>query len=178
MARIERNIIDETDDASGQAGWMFSDMLVALMVVFLATITFIPQFGNTGSTELNNGQNANTGQNGSTGTYSYVEHFEVAMVRAYHQNEVSLVLLDVASFLKANDLPADAIIDSAQFVGGYAPVEGSAVAIERAINFSKKLEKLAPRILEHASSVLNSSPKLAADLVTVRFTFSQRVNTN
>ena len=36
-------IAPEEDDLSGLAGWMYTDLLVGLMVIFLATITFVPE---------------------------------------------------------------------------------------------------------------------------------------
>lgn len=157
------------EDATGQAGWMFSDMLIALMVVFLATITFIPQFSATGTL-------ATTG--GNVGSYAYTEHFDQAFIRAYKINELAYVQPDILAFQKQYGIPTDAVIDSAQFVGGYDQAnESSASAIQRALAFSQALDKSSTKILEHASTILNSSPKLAVDLVTVRLTFSARVNT-
>lgn len=165
------------EDATGQAGWMFSDMLIALMVVFLATISFIPQFTAASNSTVSNGSGQNS-QGGVSGSYTYTEHFDKAFIRAYKMNEVKYVLPEIADFEKANGIPGDAVISSAQFVGGYTSTEQSSDAIKRAIAFSNALEKFAPNILEHASTILNSSPKLSTDLITVRLTFSAKVNTN
>lgn len=166
--------IDTAEDITGQAGWMFSDMLVALMVVFLATISFIPQFGN----QQNQILSPESSSSPSSGTYTYTEHFDTAYVHLYDANNVSTVLSDIQQFAANNKIPLNAVIDSAQFVGGYnQETETSAQAIERARVFAARLDKAFPTMLENASTILNSSPKLAAGNVTVRFTFSGKVTT-
>ena len=164
------------EDVTGQAGWMFSDMLIALMVVFLATITFIPQFSTSGSSSVVKG-NSSSGTGGISGSYTYTEHFDGAFARAYRIDELDRLMGDIAAYLKANSIPADAVADSTQFVGGYTKDETSAAAIARALEFNKVVGSMAPRLLEHASTILNSSPKLATDLVAIRITFSAVVNT-
>jgi hypothetical protein len=166
------------EDVSGQAGWMFSDMLIALMVVFLATITFIPQFTAGSNSAVTKGGDQGSVQGGVTGTYTYTEHFEPVFIRAYKTKEVNYVLADINEFEKQHSLPLDSVIDSAQFVGGYGDFGDSASALKSAIAFSQGLETKAPQILEHASTILSSSRNLANNLVTVRFTFGATLSTN
>jgi len=163
------------EDVSGQAGWMFSDMLVALMVVFLATISFIPQYiGGSGS--LFGAPSDSLGTGGAGNTYTYSEHFDQVYVKVYETSDVSTIVSDIRAFLKQNGIPTNAVIDSSQFVGGYVQdKENSSLAIQRATEFSTRLERAYPDFLTHASTVLSSSPQLAPNLVTVRFTFSAQV---
>jgi len=169
---------DSPEDVSGQAGWMFSDMLIALMVVFLATITFIPQFGSGSNSAVAKGGNQGSVQGGVSGTFTYTEHFSQVFIHAYKTTEAKYVLPDIIAFEKLHSLPLDSVIDSAQFVGGYADSGSPATAIEAAIAFSQGLEKVSPKILEHASTILNSSRNLANDLVTIRLTFGANLSTN
>lgn len=168
---------EEPEDVTGQAGWMFSDMLIALMVVFLATITFIPQFTIGSSSAVGKG-NYTDGAGGVSGSYSYTEYFEGSFTRAYKIDDLSNLVTDIAQYLKNNSIPADAVITSAQFVGGYTSEETSAEAIARALQFSKVIEGISPGLLDRSSTILNSSPKLDIDLVAIRLTFSATVNTN
>lgn len=170
------SLYEAPEDVTGQAGWMFSDMLIALMVVFLATITFIPQFSIGSSSSVSKG-NSSTGAGGVAGSYSYTEHFDGSFVRAYRVDELKNLKPDILAYLKNNSIPADAVADSAQFVGGYTQEETAADAITRALEVSKLVEALAPKLLEHAPTILNSSPKLATDLVAIKLTFSAIVNT-
>lgn len=174
---IEQDATEGPEDVSGAAGWMFSDMLIALMVVFLATITFIPQLPISGSSNLRSGDGGSQNLSGG-GSYSYVERFEQVFVYTYRSNEVGLVLDDIDQFLKNFDLPADSVVDSAQFIAGYTQGGSTQLAIQKAINFSRALEELAPELFTRAATVLNTSSQLPADLVTLRLTFSARISTN
>ena len=37
-------LVDIGEDVTNQAGWMYADLFLGLMVVFLATVTFIPEY--------------------------------------------------------------------------------------------------------------------------------------
>jgi len=41
--RTKNSKFDDAEDLTGLAGWMYTDLLLALMVIFLATISFVPQ---------------------------------------------------------------------------------------------------------------------------------------
>jgi hypothetical protein len=174
---IEQESSDGTEDVTGAAGWMFSDMLIALMVVFLATITFIPQLLPGQNSNLIQGEGSNQGSTGA-GSYSYVERFEQVFIYTYRASEIGLVTADIAQFLENNSLPADSVVDTAQFIAGYPQGESSQDAIQRAIDFSRELELIAPNLFLRAATVLNTSSQLPADLVTIRLTFSARISTN
>lgn len=93
----------ETDDASEWAGWIFADMLVGLMVVFLATITFVSV--------------SKTSVSDSNGDYTYTEHFEQQFTAIYMEQDVSNLTTDIKFFLISNQIPENAVIDSAMFIG-------------------------------------------------------------
>ena len=173
---ISPEISEEPEDVSGAAGWMFSDMLIALMVVFLATITFIPQLPIAGESNLSQGAGGTQNLSGG-GSYSYTERFQQEFVYTYRASEVGLVLSDIEQFLENYEIPADSVIDSAQFIAGYSQGESTQLAIQRAINFSLELEALAPTLFVRAATVLNTSSQLPADLITLRLTFSARIST-
>ena len=58
------------EDLTGQAGWMYTDLMLALMVVFLATISFVPQFMGSGSAAITDPNDPN---------YSYSKVFDESM---------------------------------------------------------------------------------------------------
>jgi hypothetical protein len=146
--------------------------------VFLATISFIPQFTANSTSAVLKGSTAGSVQNGVTGTFTYTEHFEPVFIRAYKTGEAKFVVDDIVAFEKEHSLPLDSVIDSAQFVGGYADSGTSADALNRAIEFSQALEEISPKSLEHSATILNSSRNLANNLVTVRLTFGATVSTH
>lgn len=154
----------ETDDASEWAGWIFADMLVGLMVVFLATITFVPA-----------GAGISTSQQGN---YTYTEHFEQQFTAIYTLNQIKNIPGDIKLFLVTNSLPADAIVDSAMFIGGVETKDGPGHGVEAALEFSNAVDAQFPKLLDHASTTLNSSTDIATNKVALVLTFSANVTTN
>ena len=52
----KKPVVEEQEDTTAQAGWMYADLFLALMVVFLATISFVPTFnGNSNLVNKNQG---------------------------------------------------------------------------------------------------------------------------
>ena len=48
----------KTEDSTLLAGWMYADLFLAMMVIFLATVTFIPEYiGNLDQTATNSAYN-------------------------------------------------------------------------------------------------------------------------
>ena len=172
--------IEPIEDITGQAGWMFSDMLIALMVVFLATISFIPQVAGGGSSVFDPGSDAATSANSGTGdgSYTYTENFEPEFVAVYELANAKNLVTDIQVFFKQNGIPVNAVVNSVQLVGGYSPTEESYLAIEKAAVFQQRLDKLFPGIFDRASTVLNSSSKLSTAVVAVRMKFSANVTVN
>ena len=149
------------EDLTGQAGWMYTDLLLALMVIFLATISFVPKF-------MGNGSAAPSDPN-----YSYSKVIDQSMNVIYESFNVALIESDVAKFKTKYNLPNEAHIVFAQYVGGYSSDhENSAIAIARALTFSQKLDKADHPLLETAATTLSSSNVLTANQVIVRFTFA------
>ena len=51
--RTKKSNFADAEDLTGLAGWMYTDLLLALMVIFLATISFVPQIFGTISSGSN-----------------------------------------------------------------------------------------------------------------------------
>ena len=148
------------EDLTGQAGWMYTDLMLALMVVFLATISFVPQF--TGSAG-----------NSSDSNYSYSKVFEESMNTLYESFSAPHIQADIARFKSSHGLPTNADIVFAQYVGGYdSKSENPSAAIARALDFSQKLDNSAHDLLTSAATTLSLSNVLKANQVIVRFTFA------
>lgn len=151
------------EDLTGHAGWMYTDLMLALMVIFLATISFVPQFtGNSNSvTDPNNPD------------YSYSKVFDESMNTLYESFSLGQIERDISRFKISKGLPADSDIVFAQYVGGYASgSESPATAIARALAFSQKLDSANPELLASAATTLSSSNVLKANQIIVRFTFA------
>lgn len=151
------------EDLTGHAGWMYTDLMLALMVIFLATISFVPQF--TGNS------NAMTDPNNPD--YSYSKVFDESLNTLYESFSLGQIERDIAQFKSSKGLPPDSDIVFAQYVGGYSSgSENSATAIARALAFSQKLDSANPDLLVLAATTLSSSNVLKANQIIVRFTFA------
>lgn len=161
MRRTYEDPVEE--DLTGQAGWMYTDLMLALMVIFLATISFVPQF--TG--------NSNAAVDPNNPDYSYSKIFDESMNILYESFSLSEIESDIARFKSSKGLPQDSDIVFAQYVGGYSSgSESPSVAIARALSFSQKLDSANSELLASAATTLSSSNVLKANQVIVRFTFA------
>ena len=135
------------EDLTGQAGWMYTDLMLALMVIFLATISFVPQF--TG--------NSNAVTDPNNPDYAYSKIFDESMNTLYESFGLGQIERDIAKFKSSKGLPPDSDIVFAQYVGGYS---------------SQKLDSANPELLASAATTLSSSNVLKPNQVIVRFTFA------
>ncbi len=161
MRRTYEDPIEE--DLTGQAGWMYTDLMLALMVIFLATISFVPQF--TG--------NGNSSTDPNAPDYAYSKIFDESMNLLYESFNLSQIESDIAQFKLNKGLAPDSDIVFAQYVGGYASgTENPSSAIARALAFSQKLDAANPDLLSSAATTLSSSNVLKVNQIIVRFTFA------
>ena len=156
MAR-KRNSV-ELEDVTHLAGWMYADLFLALMVVFLATISFVPAY-------LTNARQVNS-------TYNYVKVFNEPLIVVYDSFDSKLIQKDINYFLMTRGLPNTTDIIYAQVIGGYAKEnEDSSLAIQRALKFSQQLDASGIPALANVSTTLSASSTLAPGRVAIKFTF-------
>ena len=150
------------EDLTGQAGWMYTDLMLALMVIFLATISFVPLFSN-------NIASANS----DNSDYAYTKLFDESMNALYESFNIEQIRSDISVFKSTHGMPADSDIVFAQFVGGYdRGAENPSVAIARAQAFSQKLDSENHDLVSSAATTLSSSNALKKNQVIVRLTFA------
>jgi hypothetical protein len=160
MRKVYLEEIEE--DLSGQAGWMYTDLMLALMVIFLATVSFVPQMSS----------NQVVTQD-KISEYTYSKIFGESMNNLYETFDLDSIKMDIAEFKASRGLPAGAEIVFAQYVGGYSTAsENSSLAISRALAFSQRLDKEGGNLLTSAATTLSSSNVLKANQVIIRFTFA------
>ena len=164
-----RSEIRAQEDTTAQAGWMYADLFLALMVVFLATISFVPVFsGNQNLVQKKDQLGA------AEFTYSqiYNKHLDIL----YENFDPILITQDVSQFLTREKLPSTTDIVFAQVIGGYdSKTEQPTAAIDRAIAFSNRLDKALPDLLNHAASTMSSSKTIDTTQIVLRLTFAQKV---
>jgi hypothetical protein len=168
--RTKSNRFQDADDLSSLAGWMYTDLLLALMVIFLATISFVPQIYGTITSDSNT-------VNNSQPAYKYSQYYEKPLVKVYSAFDINVIKQDIANFLNSEKLPVTTFVGSIQIVGGYDPLtEDSTIGISRAVEYSSLIDKSDPTILGKASTTLSSSTSIGANQVALKFTFIADIN--
>ena len=164
--RTKKKSSKDLEDLSGISGWMYSDLLIALMVIFLATITFVPEvYGS-----LVRG--SSTPSNNEKPVYNYLEYYDKPLVKVYEGFDIEFIKQDIEYFLVSENLPINSFIGSIQIVGGYDILNETAnVAVERAVAFSNKIDESDPRLLSRASTTISSTSNIRPDQIVLRMTF-------
>ena len=154
---------DPDSDTSFLAGWMYADLFLALMVVFLATISFVPEYI------------SSSRMVGST--FNYVSVFREPLIVVYDSFDSELMKKDIDFFLETRGLPNTTDVLYAQVIGGYAKsTENSSLAIERALKFSQQMDSSDIPALANVATTLSSSSTLSPGRITVKLSFA--VNTD
>ena len=159
-----RSVIREDEDATGLAGWMYSDLLLGLMVVFLATISFIP--------------GSNTGQDvpDAKVAYSYARVHPVDFTGTYASLAQDAVLADISAWKLEQGLAPTAYVTKAQFVGTYDPArEQNTDGVDRALSLSNGINAANGDLLRLATTSVRAVPSSEPATVTVKFTFASEV---
>jgi hypothetical protein len=163
MPRREQAV--ELEDVTTLAGWMYADLLLALMVIFLATISFIPRISET---------SAGVTQSSTTQT-DLGKNYKLGLALVYSSFDPVRVTEDIASFKLHENLKADSQILYAQITGGY--IEGSETAETgrvRALTYSLRLRRALPDIFTNAPTYLAASTNLKSNQIGLRLTFTQK----
>lgn len=161
---MQRRAHAAEEDVTFLAGWMYADLFLALMVVFLATISFVPTyFGSSAGSSIN-------------AEYNYTKTYGSPLVVVYNEYNSSQIEADITNFLKAKNLPLTSDVVYAQIVGGYdRKRETSGQGIERALAFSKQLDIAQLPLFSNLATSLGASSSIAPGQVAVKFSFAVAV---
>ena len=158
-----RKELTEFEDQSNQAGWMYADLFLALMVIFLATISFVPVFNNSAN---------NSDKTLSTYTKIYDQTLNM-LIDSYDSKNIEDQVL---AFLKQSKYPANSRVVYAQIVGGYNPnSEASQLGIQRAVEFSKLLDRGNPSLIKDTAITLSVSTNIKPSQIVLRLTFASTI---
>lgn len=150
----------EEEDATHQGGWLFADSFLALMVIFLATISFVPSLG---------GGLTGTGNIGNIAGGNYVKGLNIA----YESFDAARIQKDIDGFIEAEKLPRNSKVLFAKIVGGFNPAtESEEDAKFRALIFSAEISKAQIAYFENAKIDLGSSKLLKSNQIVLRLTLS------
>lgn len=118
------------EDTTGQAGWIFADLILGLMVVFLATVSFIPVIENF----------QGPANQGGPQTSSLARLYPEPFLKTYPVATVSQIETDLTEFKRLNNLPVTAAISFLEISGSYDPLtQDSSVGVLKAVNFNEVL---------------------------------------
>ena len=95
------------EDATTQGGWLFADSFLALMVIFLATISFVPSLSNSKITS------PPSSAAGSTG------NFANAFVMIFDKYDGILIQTELNKFIQKEGLPPGTRVLYAEILGGF-----------------------------------------------------------
>lgn len=158
---ISEQTEEEFEDLTGLAGWMYTDLLLALMVVFLATISFIP------SLEINSNEKID-----NKDTYNYSKFLDKKFESTYSFNEIQKFITDINNFKKINNMGEDIVIGSIQIIGGYnSDIEKSGEGIQRSLKFVTNVQENNQEILKFSSTILDTSSKQDVERVKIIASF-------
>lgn len=160
MAR--KRIRIEEEDATSQAGWLFADSFLALMVIFLATISFVPA--------LTSGVVMGSGSVGKVAGSNYIK----GLVLSYDQFDGNVIQRDIATYIKNEKLSPTSEVLYARIVGGYGAGETIDQGKIRAIAVSVQLKKLNLAYFENTSIDLGASDKIGKDTFILRLTLAPK----
>ena len=158
MRKVRTHRVEE--DATHQGGWLFADSFLALMVIFLATISFVPSIG---------GGLTGTGNIGNIAGGNYVKGLNIA----YEKFDALQIQKDIEGFIIAEKLPRSSKVLFAKIVGGYDPtIEGENEAKFRALIFSAEITKAEIEYFQNAKVDLGASKLLKKNQIVLRLTLS------
>jgi len=156
----------QAEDATLLAGWMYADLLLGLMVIFLATISFVP-IDNFVSKSL------------VKATYKQVDkafNFNRGLSLVYEKFDAKGLEQDIEAFKKREGLDNDAEIIFAQILGGYDPkTEDAQTGRNRALIYSFSLTQDANGLFSNASVTAGGESSLTKDQVALRLTFVSKI---
>ena len=167
MRRSQAPVSGVGEDVTEKAGWMYADLFLALMVIFLATISFVPNqrvappSGNTPKTP----QVSLNSINMTSGMADLYTKFDAEQMKA-----------DIEKFKESEGMSADSEAIYVQIIGGY---DGAAEKINSAtvtaINFSVDMKAQLPEIFNQAAFKIDVSDAIPSKSVAVRITFAPKV---
>ena len=156
----------EEEDVTLQGGWLFADSFLALMVIFLATISFVPVLSSPESTGFGSGGAVNSKLNVSSG-----------LVLSYESFNEEAISLDIANFVQEKNLAQNYEVTYTQVVGGYDPAsEDSFQGSLRAINFSIQLQNANLDVFRNSTFNVGTSNLIPSGRVVLRITVVEKLN--
>ena len=167
MRKVQTPVSGLGEDVTEKAGWMYADLFLALMVIFLATISFVPNTRTappSGNTQVTPQVSLNS-INMTSGMANLYTKFDPIKMKA-----------DIDAFKAEAAMPKDSEAIYVQIIGGYDPaVEKINAATVTAINFSVDMKAQLPDVFGQAAFKIDVSDTIPSKSVAIRITFAPKV---
>lgn len=159
MNRRRQRSNHAVEDATSQGGWLFADSFLALMVIFLATISFVPILSSSSSPDQ---------ATGSAGNY---KNAFVMVFDSYNSLELSK---ELQAFYASEELPPGTKVLYAEVLGGFNPsVEAEYDGNLKGLEFAIKIKQDALPAFEGATINVGATPSIEPDQVLLRLTLTR-----
>jgi len=159
MKRHQRLSRRRVEDATSQGGWLFADSFLALMVIFLATISFVPLLSSSTPPDQ---------ATGSAGNYKN------AFVLVFDSYDTILLQKEITNFLNNEKLPQTSKVLYAEFLGGYdQATEKEYDGNLRGLGFAVQVKQSGMKIFNNSTINAGASPSIKQTQVLVRLTFAR-----
>jgi len=159
---VRNNSATIGEDVTDKAGWMYADLFLALMVIFLATISFVPELRTaptTTSTVVGTSVASSTMNQGAQIQYSV---FDAEKLRT-----------DITAYKKEKGLSTGSEIVYVQVIGGYNPAsERINNGTVTAVNFALKMKNALPEYFTQTAFKIATDSSLPSNTVSLRFVFA------
>lgn len=167
----------EVEDSALQAGWIFADLFLALTIIFLATVSYIPSLakpdpGNS-KVSLNNNQKSN----GVTTNINFKNSAQMVLISngfigEYRSNSVASFVKNFQEYLTLKEIGKDSKAIYVEAIGhtsnyGAPDDQGNLNALKFLIEIRKQL----PVNFDGVSSSINLSPEVETNSVRIKVTF-------
>jgi len=151
-----------TEDVSEQAGWMYADLFLAMMALFLATISFVPQLTKMPQSTLQS----------SAASVPLGKQFDKGANQVYSSFNPLAIQADIAAFENKQNFPLNSTVLYAQVIGGYnQKTQSDSDGSVAAIGFSIKLKNSLPKVFGATNFDASGSSQIPAGFVLLRMTF-------
>jgi hypothetical protein len=165
--RYSQNKLDiPQDDTTSLAGWLYTDLLLALTVVFLAAISFIPS-------QLENPGTAATvsTQNSTANTIAQPDGSFIFSIRLSQQSTLNLKS-KIDRFLSTINNSKAVVVRSIQIEGGFnSKTESEYDGTVNAMIFFKKLKNENPILFRDANTTISTSQLVPAKTIYLKILY-------
>ena len=159
MSRRSRTSRRQVEDATSQGGWLFADSFLALMVIFLATISFVPNLS------------ASTPPDQAIGSAG---NYKNAFVMVFENYDRTLLESELKAFFTSEELPLGTKVLYAEILGGYDPAtEAEYDGNLKGLAFAVALKQDNLPVFSAATINVGASSSIETNQILVRLTLAR-----